>query len=199
MRQWMKAFPVILCAAMFLCVPAYAEDEDEDDPNDKTTAAEKRAEIDKTAKEALNTVIQGDESAKALYEKAYGYAVFDNLKLSFILASGRGRGVAVTKADGAKTYMRMGTVGLNLGLGGQKYQVVFLFQNKETLDRFVNKGWEADSSASAVAGQKGANAEVQFRDGMAIYQITEKGLMLQADISGTKYWKDKKLNTSAAN
>lgn len=194
MRQWMKAFPVILCAAMFLSVSAFAQDEDEEDPNDKSTAADKRAEIDKMAKDALNTVISGDESAKALYEKAYGYAVFDNLKLSFILASGRGRGVAVTKADSAKTYMRMGTVGLNIGLGGQKYQVVFLFQNKETLDRFVDKGWEADSSASAVAGQKGANAEVQFRDGMAIYQITEKGLMLQADVSGTKYWKDKKLN-----
>jgi hypothetical protein len=29
---------------------------------------------------------------------------------------------------------------------------------------------------------------------MAFYQLTEGGLMLQADISGTKYWKNKKLN-----
>jgi hypothetical protein len=29
---------------------------------------------------------------------------------------------------------------------------------------------------------------------MAIYQITEKGLMAHADIAGTKYWKNDKLN-----
>lgn len=193
MRHLGKIFSGVLCAVMFLAMPAVAQEE-ADDPNDKTTAAEKRDKIDAMAKEALKTVIGGNEGAKALFEKAYGYAVLDNFKLSLFLASGRGRGVAVTKADNAKTYMRMGTVGLNIGLGAQKYQVIFLFENKETFDRFTSKGWEADASASAVAGEKGANAEATFRDGMAIYQITEKGLMLQADVSGTKYWKDKKLN-----
>lgn len=196
MRQWVNVFPAVLCAVMFFAVPAFAQ-EDAEDPNDKTTAAEKREKIDAMAKEALTTVVEGNEGAKALFDKAYGYAVFDNFKLSLFLASGRGRGVAVTKADGAKVYMRMGTIGLNVGLGGQKYQVIFLFENKTTMDNFTEKGWEADTSASAVAGTKGANAEATFRDGMAIYQITEKGLMLQADVSGTKYWKDKKLNKPA--
>jgi len=193
MKAW-YAGTAMIAAVVLWVAPAFAQDDEADDANDKTTAAEKREKIDAMAKEALTTVTSGNESAKALFDKAYGYAVFDNLKLSFILASGRGRGVAVTKSDSAKTYMRMGTVGLNIGLGGQKYQVVMLFENKETFDKFTTKGWEADTQANAVAGQKGANAEATFRDGMAIYQITEKGLMLQADISGTKYWKDKKLN-----
>lgn len=195
MKAW-YAGTAMIAAVVLWVAPAFAQDDEADDANDKTTAAEKREKIDAMAKEALTTVTSGNESAKALFDKAYGYAVFDNLKLSFILASGRGRGVAVTKSDSAKTYMRMGTVGLNIGLGGQKYQVVMLFENKETFDKFTTKGWEADTQANAVAGQKGANAEATFRDGMAIYQITEKGLMLQADISGTKYWKDKKLNPS---
>jgi hypothetical protein len=29
---------------------------------------------------------------------------------------------------------------------------------------------------------------------VAIFQLTHKGLMAQADVSGTKYWKHKKLN-----
>ena len=29
---------------------------------------------------------------------------------------------------------------------------------------------------------------------MKIYQFTESGLALQATVSGTKYWKDSKLN-----
>ena len=89
--------------------------------------------------------------------------------------------------------MRTGTA-IPRCLDAQKYQVVFLFQNRETFDKFINKGWEADANANAVAGTAGANAEATFRDGVALYQITQAGLMLQADIAGTKYWKDKKLN-----
>jgi lipid-binding SYLF domain-containing protein len=90
--------------------------------------------------------------------------------------------------------MKMGTAGLNIGLGAQKYTVIFFFENKTVFDKFIDKGWEADANANAVAGNKGTNAEAQFRNGIAIYQITKGGLMLQADIAGTKYWKHKKLN-----
>jgi lipid-binding SYLF domain-containing protein len=90
--------------------------------------------------------------------------------------------------------MKMGTVGLNLGLGGQKYQLVFFFQDARRFNSFVDHGWQADAQANAVAGTKGAAAGTTFRNGMAVYQITEAGLMLQADIAGSKYWKSKKLN-----
>jgi len=182
---------VALCCAL---TPIFAQDDDDDDKNDKATPAEKRQKIDAISEEALDTVFAKNAGAKSLYEKSYGYAVFDNLKLSLLLSTGRGRGEAVKKSDGTKTYMKMGTVGLNIGLGGQKYQVVFLFENKDVFDKFVEKGWQAESGANAVAGTAGANAGASFRNGMAIYQITEAGLMLQADINGTKYWKDKKLN-----
>ncbi|MEX2016826.1 MAG: lipid-binding SYLF domain-containing protein, partial [Candidatus Hydrogenedentales bacterium] len=135
-----------------------------------------------------------DATASELLQNAYGYAVFNSIKISLWITGGGGHGVAVNKSNGHRTYMRMGTAGLNIGLGGQKYQIVFLFEDKKTFDRFVEKGWEADASANAVAGTEGANAEATFRNGMAYYQITDKGLMLQADIAGTKYWKNKKLN-----
>ena len=90
--------------------------------------------------------------------------------------------------------MKMATGGLNVGLGGQSYDLVFLFQDRPTFERFVDEGWEADASANAVAGPKGANAETSFRNGVAVFQMTRGGLMLQADISGTKYWASKKLN-----
>ena len=155
---------------------------------------DKRSKIDGMAKETLDELFADVPQAKQLYNKAYGYAVFDNVKISLMISGGGGHGVAVVKSSNARTYMRMGTVGLNIGLGAQKYQIVFLFQSKERFNDFVNKGWEADASANAVAGPHGANAEATFRDGMAFYQITEMGLMLQADIAGTKYWKNKKLN-----
>ncbi|HXH27747.1 MAG TPA: YSC84-related protein [Candidatus Polarisedimenticolia bacterium] len=159
-----------------------------------TKRQSKREKIDAMAAEALKELFEKSDKAKELYKDSYGYAVFDNLKLSFGIAGGGGVGVAVNNSTKGRTYMKMGTAGVSLGLGGQKYQVVFLFQDKMTFDSFVNKGWEAGGSANAVAGKAGANAGATFINGMAIYQLTEGGLMLQADVSGTKYWKYDKLN-----
>jgi len=176
--------PVI---AFALCGPVIAEEKE-------TKQEVKRKDIDKVAKDSIESLLGKSEQAKVLFDKAYGAAVFNNVKISLGITAGGGTGVAWTMDGESRTYMKMGTAGLNLGLGGQKYQVIFLFQDEKRFTDFVNKGWEAETSANAVAGTAGANAEATFRNGMAIYQITEAGLMLQADISGTKYWQNKKLN-----
>ena len=154
----------------------------------------KKAKIDEMSKETLKSLHDKRSNTEGVYDRAYGYAVFSNIKVSLMITAGGGAGVAVEKATKKRTYMKMGTAGLNIGLGAQKYQVIFFFENKKVFDNFVNKGWQADANANAVAGTAGANAEATFKNGIAVYQITQAGLMLQADIAGTKYWKNKKLN-----
>lgn len=154
----------------------------------------KRADIDETASVALQTVFEKNEKARGLFRSAYGWAVFDNLKLAFGISGGGGNGVAVNKNTGRKTYMKMGSVGIGFGLGGQKYQVIFFFQDARSFHSFVEKGWKAEASAKAVAGKEGVNAKTEFTNGIAVFQLTEKGLMAHADIAGTKYWKNDKLN-----
>ncbi len=154
----------------------------------------KRMKIDETADDALNTLFAANPKAENLFEMSYGWAVFDNLKLAFGFSGGGGNGVAKVRVSGKKTYMKMGTAGIGVGLGVNKYQVVFLFQDSRTFTNFVDNGWQADATASAVAGRAGAEAKTDFSNGMAIYQITDTGLMAHADIAGTKYWKNKKLN-----
>ena len=191
----MKRTLCLLVALLLLTAPAALATEEEEGADWKATKKEgKRQKIDATAKESLDTLFAETEKAKTLFDQAYGWAVFDNLKISLGVTGGGGVGVAVDKSSGTRTYMKMGTGGLNLGLGGQKYQVVFFFQDAKTFDNFVEKGWKAEGSANAVAGTAGANKQAEFTNGMAVYQLTEGGLMLQADISGTKYWKHKKLN-----
>ena len=51
-----------------------------------------------------------------------------------------------------------------------------------------------EAAADAAAGTAGATGETNFSEGLAIFQLTEKGLMASADIAGTRYWKNKKLN-----
>jgi lipid-binding SYLF domain-containing protein len=184
----MQKLIILIClVALVAAGPVMAEDK-------KNKAGEKKQKIDAMAQETLDTLFSEKPQAKKLYDSAYGYAVFDNLKLSLMISGGGGVGVAVDRSSGARTYMKMGTAGINIGLGGQKYQIVFFFETKKLFDDFVEKGWQADASANAVAGKAGANAEATFIDGMAFYQLSEAGLMLQADIAGTKYWKSKKLN-----
>jgi len=154
----------------------------------------KRQSIDAMAEETLAKLFAEKPDAKELYDSAAGYAVFDNFKVALLVSGGGGGGVAGDKASGARTYMKMGTGGVGVGLGGQSYQVVFLFETADRLNRFVEKGWQADAAANAAAGTTGKNAVSSFTQGLAVFQFTNKGLMAQADISGTKFWKAKKLN-----
>ena len=154
----------------------------------------KQAKINETANQSLKEVFEGSKNAKELHNRSYGWAGFDNLKIAWGFSGGGGNGVAVNLKSGARTYMKMGTAGIGLGLGVQKYQVIFLFQDEKTFRNFVDKGWQADASAQAAAGTAGVGGQTGFVNGIAIYQLTDKGLMASADLTGTKYWKNKKLN-----
>lgn len=171
------------------------------EPSDKTEAEwnaqkieAKRSQIDATAGAALDKLLKENKNAKDLYDKAYGWAAFDNLKLGFFFSGGGGKGVAVDKKTNKRTYMDMGSVGFGLAFGGKKYDVVFLFQTKAAFDAFVDKGWQAQGSASGTAGTAQGGAQTGFVNGMAIYQISSAGLMANVDLTGSKYFKSKDLN-----
>ena len=191
----MKKTAVILtlCVAVLaLTVPGAVADEQKTSKELKLES--QRAKINEVAKETLDRLFVEHSKAKGLYDEAVGWAVFDNTKVAFGISGGGGNGVAVSKTSGKHAYMKMGTAGVGLGLGVNKFQVVFLFQDEMTLKNFIEKGWQADAGATASAGKNAAEAKTAFVNGLAIYQLTEKGLMLNADIAGTKYWLNDKLN-----
>ena len=76
----------------------------------------------------------------------------------------------------------------------------FVFEDgttAETMNRFIESGWEfgAQADAAAKASDKGGAVGGEITvDNMTIYQLTETGLALQATIKGTKFWKDDALN-----
>lgn len=155
---------------------------------------QKREAIDGMARITLERLLSENQQAKRLFDKSVGYAVFDNFKVAFVVSGGGGVGVAVERSSLGHTYMKMGTAGIGLGLGGQSYGVVFLFEDQEVFRNFVEKGWNADATATAALWSAGAAAEASFTHGLAMYQLTNKGLIAHVDISGTKYWKSRKLN-----
>lgn len=153
-----------------------------------------RKKIDKAAEKSLERLFEESPESEALFDKSFGYAAFDGREAALMISSGGGHGVAVERESSERTYMRVASAGVGVGIGIQATQTVFLFEDKATFDEFVESGWDADGSASAAAGDEGMNTKASFVNGMAIYQMTKKGLIAQASVKGTKYWKDGDLN-----
>jgi lipid-binding SYLF domain-containing protein len=183
----MKSFAVVAIAALS-CVtgPSIAGDNDD--------AAQTRQQLDAMSDQALKNLFAEERGAKQLYKQAAGYAVFRATKGGFLVTGAGGTGVAVNKKTERKTYMHMGSGGVGLGAGLQNYRLIVLFQTQAALDKFIEHGWDASTSAQAAAGKAGVSATSSFTDGLAVYQLTDKGLMAQADLSGTHFWKSDKLN-----
>jgi lipid-binding SYLF domain-containing protein len=189
----------IVLAVLVLATGAGLAAQKTDNKLDQTDRnQQKREAIDEMASMTMDRLLSESPQAKRLFGKSVGYAVFDNFKVAFLVSGGGGVGVAVVRASRERTYMKMGTAGIGLGAGGQSYSVVFLFEDDEALRNFVEKGWHADATATAAVGSKGSNAEASFSHGLAVYQLTNKGIMAHVDISGTKYWKHRKLNEPVA-
>ncbi|HMI39156.1 MAG TPA: YSC84-related protein, partial [Nitrospiraceae bacterium] len=142
---------------------------------------------------------QSRPSAKATIKAAAGYAAFSNFGMKILLAGGgKGQGLAFDNRTQKVTYMKMMELQAGLGMGVKKFRTIFVFETKGAMDDFVNNGWEFGGQATAAAksGSKGGSYQgaVQVREGVWMYQLTDKGLALELTGKGTKYYKDDDLN-----
>ncbi|MEA1989185.1 MAG: YSC84-related protein [Pseudomonadota bacterium] len=162
------------------------------------SVSEQRQSILTMKTETLQKLYKLKPDVRAQISKSVGYAVFSNANINLLLASfGGGYGVVHNNSNGQNTYMKMGEVGVGLGLGAKDFRIIFVFHSQSAMDRFVNKGWAfgGQADAAAKAGSTGAAVGGELTvDNMTIYQITETGLALQATVKGTKFWKDGELN-----
>jgi lipid-binding SYLF domain-containing protein len=163
-----------------------------------TTPAQKRQAVLNMKQEVLADLYQARPEARTKVKNAPGYAVFSNANINVLLASfSGGQGVVKDNASGKHTFMKMGEVGIGVGMGVKDFRAVFVFHDRSTMQNFVDHGWEVGghADAAAKAGETGgALAGELLLDGVTVYQLTENGLALQATVKGTKYWKDTELN-----
>jgi lipid-binding SYLF domain-containing protein len=163
-----------------------------------STPAEKRNAVQTMRQKVLSDLYRVKPDARSLIHTAPGYAVFSNANINIIFASfGGGYGVVRDNKSCRDVYMKMGEVGIGLGLGVKDFRAVFIFHDRPTMERFISSGWEfgGHADAAAKASDKGAAVGGEILvDNITIYQLTESGLALQATVKGTKYWRDDELN-----
>jgi lipid-binding SYLF domain-containing protein len=164
------------------------------------TPDEQRADIRKMRDQALAELYKAQPSARGHIEKAAGYAVFSNFGVKILVAGGgSGRGIVIDNKTKKETFMRMAEVQAGLGFGAKNFRLVWVFEKKSDLDRFINSGWELGAQATAsakVAGQGASVLEgaVSVMPGVWLYQMTDDGLALELTAKGTKYYRDDALN-----
>lgn len=165
--------------------------------------SEKDAERDSVrtmAEQSLSHLYQNEPAAKGAVADAAGYAVFSDFGFKVMFLGGaKGKGVAVNNATKQETFMKMLELQPGLGLGAQKFRIVFIFENQDAFNSFVTSGWELGANALAAAkddqgaGGGGAGA-VTFNNGVKMYQLSDTGAIIGVSITGAKYYKDDDLN-----
>jgi lipid-binding SYLF domain-containing protein len=150
-------------------------------------------------KDTLAKLYSVQPSAKRAVEGAAGYAVFSNFGMKILFAGGgSGKGVALDRKTGQRTYMKMGEIQAGVGMGVKKFRIVFVFESPDKLNAFVHQGWEfgGQTTAAATTGDQGAALQgaMSVSPGVWMYQLTDQGLAAEATVKGTKYWKDTDLN-----
>jgi lipid-binding SYLF domain-containing protein len=193
-HQWPKAACLLLASLALVGSAEASVFKKEGTPD------EQRADIRKASDQALKELYKAQPAARAQVQNAAGYAVFSNFGMKILVAGGgSGRGIAVDNKTKKETFMKMAEVQAGLGLGIKNFRLVWVFEKKSDLDRFINSGWElgAQGTASAkVAGQgaSGFAGAVSVMPGVWLYQLTDDGLALELTAKGTKYYKDDALN-----
>ncbi|MGO9613268.1 MAG: YSC84-related protein [Dissulfurispiraceae bacterium] len=190
MRVAMLAAMVLLCLGLSACASA---------PMSQSKKDEQQASVRDMASQTLANLYKANPAAQGAIENSAGYAVFSDAGFKFMFMGGqKGAGIAVNNAAKQEIFMKMMELQPGIGLGAEKFRVVFVFDTSDALNKFVTSGWEFGANAMAAAKTKtngGAFAgAVTVSEGVHMYQLTEAGAIVGVSITGAKYYKDSELN-----
>jgi lipid-binding SYLF domain-containing protein len=168
----------------------------------KMSAAEvtkKRDAVRKIRDDALEDFYATKPEIKEEVAKAVGYAVFDGSQVNIVLfVGGLGEGVLVENGTGKETFMKMKRAGTGPGVGYKSFRQLMVFRDRSLFDNFRKLGADVGASADATMkiGGKGVAVDpnVSFNPQLSIYQITDRGALLQANWGGVAYKPDAELN-----
>ena len=163
------------------------------------SAAEQRAQINELHDKTLAKLYAKYPHAERVIGECYAYATLSNTGIKFgLFGDAHGRGVAINNQTGERVYLRMKELSAGFGIGAKEYDLIFLLNTREAWDNFIigKIRFGASAEASADDGVSGGTIEgaEYVAPGVWVFQMTTKGLALDATLKGTKIYADKKLN-----
>ena len=128
-----------------------------------------------------------DPGIQTYFDSSYGYAVLPRvLKGAFGIGGAGGKG-QVFRRGRMIGYCSLTQATFGFSFGGEFFREIIFFRDKKDLDKFRAEHFAFSAQATAVALTKGAAAKADYKDGMAVFLMTDKGLMVDASVGGQKF------------
>ncbi len=137
--------------------------------------------------EAIAVFKDKDPGIQRFFDKSYGYAVLPKVfKGAFWVGGAYGKGEVYEQ--GVKVgFCDMEQATLGFSFGGEYFREIVFFRDKPDLDKFKAEEYTFAAQVTGVAATTGAAAKADYKDGMAVFITTDKGLMVDASLGGQKF------------
>ena len=158
-----------------------------------------RQEILSMADETLKRLYKEHPEAKEEIKNSYGYGIFEAQVVNVLLyVAGNARGVVYDNKTKTPVFMNAVKMGTGPGVGYKSFHGVLIFDNETVFDQLTTIGVQVSATGDAMIklGDKGTqkSSSVSLVPGVAFYQMTDSGLVVQANWGTAKFTKDPDLN-----
>ena len=193
-KAWRTLVPALLVLLTVSCATGSGQSK-----VDPAIEARRQVLLDLRAQTVADLVARKPEIREEI-ANAVGYGVFTSTQYNIVLlVMGDGAGVLTDNRTGKTTYMKMARVGTGPGVGYKRFRQLIIFRNRDLFDTFGAVG--ADVSASGDATFKPGTGKglvldgsISFNPMLSSYQLTDQGVVLQANWGGVGYLPDEALN-----
>jgi lipid-binding SYLF domain-containing protein len=137
--------------------------------------------------EAISVFKNRDPEIQRFFDKSYGYAVFPKVfKGAFLVGGAYGKG-KVFEQNKMIGYSDLSQATLGFSFGGEYFREIVFFRDKEDIDKFKAEEYTFSAQVTGVAIEAGVAAKADYKAGMAVFIMAEKGLMVDASLGGQKF------------
>lgn len=148
---------------------------------------ENRDVKDAEVKEAITYFKANDPGIQRFFNQSAGWAVLPKVfKGAFVLGGAYGNGI-VYEGGRATGYTSLSQATLGFSFGGEFFREIIFFRSVDDLNRFRAGKFAFSAQAMAVAVKAGAAAKADYKDGMAVFVMSDVGLMVDASIGGQQF------------
>lgn len=148
---------------------------------------ESRDVLEAQIAEAIVLFKEQDPGIQRFFDQSAGWAVMPKVfKGAFWVGGAYGRGLLYENRR-ATGYCSLSQATLGFSFGGEFFREIIFFRDRADIEKFKTEEYTFSAQATAVALTAGAAAKADYKDGMAVFVMTDAGLMVDASIGGQKF------------
>lgn len=149
--------------------------------------AESKEVLEAEIHEAIAKFKEEDPGIQRFFDQSAGWAVLPRVfKGAFWFGGAHGNGMLFEGGQGTG-YVSLSQATLGFSFGGEFFREIIFFREKADVERFKASEYTFSAQATAVAVTAGAAAKADYKDGMAVFVMTDAGLMVDASLGGQKF------------